>query len=361
MRFVLETTGSAARLHPRAAISTITAFVTLVVSPAMPAARAQMTGADRAAPVVILRFEGEWPDVLRRDVERAFSGEARLRGLTVIATTAEDELPAETDRPTLATVSLTAPSVAAPSSTVTIRDRLTRKLIERVVVLGSEPLDVWSVVIAAAADELLRASWVELGVRGAPTPAFEPPEVVRAAVADSFDPPTPGDGAWGAGLDIELVASDGAFLVGGRLGLEQASLDPVLVGLAVGVLGLLPASSDRARFEGAWFVGDLEARLSLVPRRGALRLSLVAMLRTGALVVSAQAAEGLLGRSDAAATVLALGGLRCGVLASRGVLVTLGLLVGAPLLGVAASDGVRDVAAIAGPTVAADLGVGLWP
>ena len=307
---------------------------------------------------VTLRLEGEWPMELREDVALGFAAEARARGIGVILGTGEE---APLGEATLATVTISAPSIAEPASTITVRDRLTRKLVERVVPLGAEPLDVWSVLLVSAADELLRASWVELSMPDAPPPSAPPPDVVREVVARSIDPPLPADGAWGLGVEAELVAGEGGLFVGGRVGLVQASLDPLVLSIAVGALGLVPQVSERGRFEGAWLVGDLEARLALVPRRGDVRLALVALARAGALVVSATASEGLVGGNDVIPTVVVLGGLRGGLALSRGTQLTLGLAVGAPALAAVVSDGVRDVASIAGPTVLVDVGVELWP
>lgn len=334
-------------------------FLALVVLVAAPVA-ADAPGAG-AAPSVTLRLEGEWPSELREDVVLGFTAEARGRGIDVTLDTARGEAPPELEEPTLATITITAPSIAAPASTITVRDRLTRKLVERVVPLGGEPLDVWSVLLASAADELLRASWVELSMPDAPPPSVEPPEVVREVVARSVDPPLPSDGAWGIDVEAELVAGEGGLFVGGRAGLAEASLDPLVLSLSFAALGLVPQVSERARFEGAWLAGDLEARVALVPRRGEARLALVALARVGALLVSASAADGLVGGSDVIPTVLVLGGLRGGLGLSRGTQLTLGLLVGAPALGAVASDGARDVASISGPTVLLDVGVELWP
>lgn len=336
-------------------------MVVIVVAVLATSAVTRRAAAEAAAPSVTLRLEGEWPAELREDVRLGFTVEARGRGIAVVLDTSEGEAPPELEAPTLATITISAPSLADPASTITVRDRLTRKLVERVVPLGGEPLDVWSVLLASAADELLRASWIELSMPDAPAPSVEPPEVVREVVARSIDPPLPSDGAWGLGVEAELAAGEGGLFLGGRVGLLQASLDPLVLSLSVAALGLVPQVSERGRFEGAWLVGDLEARLALVPRRGDVRLALVALARAGALVISASAAEGLVGGSEVLPTLLVLGGLRGGVALSRGTQLTLGLAVGAPALAAVASDGVRDVASIAGPTVLVDVGVELWP
>jgi hypothetical protein len=312
-------------------------------------------------PAVALRLAGDWPMPMREEVRLGFTAEARARGIDAVLVDADREAPPGREEPALATITITAPSLAEPASTITVRDRLTRKLVERVVPLGGEPPDVWSVLLTSAADELLRASWVELSMPDAPPPSVEPPDVVRELVARSVDPDLPSDGAWGLGLEAELATGEGGLFVGGRVGLVQASFDPLVVSLSAGALGLVPRVSDRGRFDGVWLVGDLETRVALLRRRGDVRLALVVLARAGALVISASAGEGLVGVGDVLPTLLVLGGLRGGLALSRGTQLTLGLAVGAPAIAAVASDGVRDVASVSGPTVLVDVGVELWP
>lgn len=308
---------------------------------------------------VELRFEGAWPEELRADVAAGVIASVGGRGVEVRVMRGEEAPPTVDDA--LASLVLSAPSVASPSSTITVRDRLTRKLVERTVSLGGDPVDVWSVLLAAAADELLRASWIELSMPDAPPPSVPPPAVIEEIVARSVDPPLPSDGAWGLEVNAELAAGEGGLLVGGRVATVLGVLDPVLFALGVGGLGLVPQVSERARIEGGWVYGDLEARVALVPRRGDARLALVALARAGVLVVSADANTGYVGTTEMVPTAALFGGLRGGLALSRGTQLTLGVLVGAPLLGVVVSDGAEDVAALAGPTVLVDLGVEIWP
>jgi len=310
---------------------------------------------------VELHLEGGWPRELSDDVVQSFEASVEERGIDVVVRRDGLEVPPASDDAALAVLVISAPSVDAPTSTITVRDRLTRKVVERVVPLGGEPVDVWSVLLAAAADELLRASWIELSMPDAPPPSSPPPAAVSDVVARSIDPPFPSDAAWGVALDAELAASEGALLLGGRVTLANASLDPLLIGIGVGELGLLPRTSDRARFEGVLAFADLDLRLSLLPRRGEARLSIVALARAGALYVSASATEGFRGTSDVIPSLALLGGLRGGLALGPGTQLVLGLLVGAPVLAVAASDGASDVVSLSGPMVIVDLGVEIWP
>jgi hypothetical protein len=310
---------------------------------------------------VELHLEGGWPRELSDDVVQSFEASVEERGIDVVVRRDGLEVPPVSDDAALAVVVISAPSVDAPTSTITVRDRLTRKVVERVVPLGAEPVDVWSVLLAGAADELLRASWIELSMPDAPPPSAAVPAVVSDVVARSIDPPIPSDPPWGVALEAELAASEGALFLGGRVALANASLDPLLIGIGVGALGLLPRTSDRARFEGVLAFADLDLRLSLLPRRGEARLAIVGLARAGALYVSASASEGFRGSSDVIPTVAVLGGLRGGLALGPGTQIVLGLLVGAPVLAVAASDGASDVVSLSGPMVIVDLGVEIWP
>ncbi len=324
-------------------------------------ARADAPHAPDADARVELHLEGAWPRELGDDVAQSFEASVEDRGIDVVVRRDGIEVPPVSDDAALAVVVITAPTVEAPTSTVTVRDRLTRKVVERVVPLGGEPIDVWSVLLAGAADELLRASWIELSMPDAPPPAVPPPAVVRDVVARSIDPPIASDPAWGVALDAELDATEGALSIGGRVALVNASLDPLVIGVAVGAVGLVPRTSDRARFEGVLAFADLDLRLALLPRRGDARLAIVALARAGALYVSATASEGFRGTSDVIPTLALLGGLRGGLALGPGTHLVLGLLVGAPVLAAAASDGANDVVSLSGPMVVVDLGVEIWP
>jgi hypothetical protein len=65
---------------------------------------------------------------------------------------------------------------------IEVHDSLTNKHVLREVDLRNVPDDARGVALAAAADELLRASWAELALEDAPAPAFEPPVEVTNAV-----------------------------------------------------------------------------------------------------------------------------------------------------------------------------------
>ena len=62
-------------------------------------------------------------------------------------------------------------------------DRVTEKRVERDIKLGALPADGRSLALAVESEELLRASWAELGLDAASHPKKAPPAALRAAIA----------------------------------------------------------------------------------------------------------------------------------------------------------------------------------
>ena len=310
-----------------------------------------------------LVLEGTWPAELAEGLTRDLRASLRERGIAM-------EVGESSETQSLARVRIDAAGLATLSLRIVVEDALTRKIVERAMSLEGVPPDVWSVLVSAAADELLRASWVELSMPDAPPPAQEVPRVVEEAIASSVAPPAVGDGAWGLGVAATAVISEGANFLGARLALSQASLAPLTFTLGLGAAGMIPMQSARARMDAVWLFVDVETAIELLPRtRGfaaretsqQLRLSLVLGARGGPLFAQATAQSALLEASDGVATVIVLdGGFRGGLTLFGDTQLTLGALVGAPLMGVSLSDGEEDVARLSGITVRAELGIEVW-
>lgn len=303
---------------------------------------------------VRLTFEGTYTADLATDIADDLRASLRERGITM-------ELSSAQDVSALATVRLDFAEYATGRLRIVVEDALTRKVVERTIELAQEPVDVWSVLIAAAADELLRASWIELRLSDAPSPTRAVPAEIQEVVTSSLASPTSPLSVWGLGADASFVFSEGASFLGARLALTQASLSPLTLTLGVGAVALLPLSSERVRIEGVWLFADVETGIALLPRTGDVRLSIVVASRIGALVARATTSEAFLQTQDASAWAILLdGGFRGGFSLHEGTQLSLGLLVGAPLLGVTLSDGARDVASFHGLSLRAEVGVQVW-
>ncbi|HKU40152.1 MAG TPA: hypothetical protein VJR89_18460, partial [Polyangiales bacterium] len=128
-------------------------------------------------PWVELQFEGgDWDARLQRSIRADLAAGLRLRGLLVCTP----------DRPgseaPLASVQLSAAELQRVAVEIEVHDALTNKYVLREVDMRNVPGDARGLTLAAAAEELLRASWAELALEDAPPPAREPPVEVTNAV-----------------------------------------------------------------------------------------------------------------------------------------------------------------------------------
>jgi hypothetical protein len=279
----------------------------------------------------------------------------RERGLALVDA---DESP----EGVLATIRIDAPSLDRPVARIEIDDRVSEKQVEREITLGRDPPDTWSVVLAASADELLRASWIELTMPDAPPPAITPPPEVERAARSSIAPDGPRDGDVGiliaAAVDGYL---GGAVLVGGDLGLSLYVSDAFAIDLGLVGRGMAPVSSALGGLTATAFGGDVGARVSLVPRVGMLRLELVASVR--ALIVDwrpTASADAIASPAESFVFV-ARGGLRFALAVPGPLHVALTLTGGAPIVAAVAADSHGNLAGIEGLELGARLELSWWP
>jgi hypothetical protein len=132
-------------------------------------------------PWVELRFDGNgWEPRLQQTIRADMAAGLRLRGLLVCPV----------DKPgveaPLASVQLSAASITKVAVEIEVHDALTNKYVMREVDMRNVTVDARGLTLAAAAEELLRASWAELALEDAPPPAREPPPEVTAAVRPSL-------------------------------------------------------------------------------------------------------------------------------------------------------------------------------
>ncbi len=83
-----------------------------------------------------------------------------------------------------------------------VTDSVTQKRVGRDLELARLPLDGRGLALAVAAEELLRASWAELALRGVRSAATAAPPEVRAVVAQRERPPQPGPRFTASGLRL---------------------------------------------------------------------------------------------------------------------------------------------------------------
>jgi hypothetical protein len=308
------------------------------------------------APIVALVLEGEWPSELGAEVRADLRASLRERGVSVIDA---DEGPTGV----LATIRIEAPDLDHPMARIEIDDRVNQKQMEREIRLGAEPPDTWSVVIASAADELLRAAWIELTMPDAPPPAMTPPPEMMSAARASVAPDGPHDGTFGVSLSGAIEGyTGGAVLSGGDLDLVIFLIDGVALEVGFVVRGLIPPESALGSLNALALGGSIGARVPLLGRSGLVRLDVLAQLRGMFLDLRPVAAPGALAEGAQDGLLVLRGGLRA-ALAMEGVVhVGFAFFVGAPLLGVRAVDSNgAPLAAIEGVELGGRIEVSLWP
>lgn len=310
----------------------------------------------QSEPAVALVLEGPWASELGAEVRADLRASLRERGLSLIDA---DEHP---DR-VLATIRIVAPDLDRPVAHVEIDDRVNQKRVERDVGLGREPVDTWSVVIAAAADELLRAAWLELTMEDAPPPAFEPPPEVEAAARSSIAPTGPRDGAFGVTLGGALEGyTEGGVLAGGDLTGTFFVHELIGVELGLVVRGLVPGAGALGSLDALAIGGDVGARISLLGRGGLARLELLAALRALAVDLRPTPAPESIASASTVPLVVLRGGFRAALALDGPIHVGLVVFAGAPLSGVRAVDANGDVlGGLSGVELGARVEVSLWP
>ena len=301
-------------------------------------------------------------------------GDARL------AASIREELDAELGRARLCASAIEAGSKplarihvtlhGAAGATIRIEDAVTKKTVEREVDVADLPADGRALPIAIAADELLRASWAEVGLRAeieieianananANANAKEPgPLVVRASGA----PPRttlPFDRATELGLRATVNAYGGGQTHLGGAIYARRDLAAWLTGEAFGYAreATSVTAADGSIRAHAWG-GGLSLDLHLV-HVGVARFGVKAGAEIGYLLFEGQARAGA-GQSTFG-SVVAEGHLGLvGALDLRPVRVSAAILGLAPFRAAGALDGAETATSVGGPGLEAALGAGI--
>ena len=192
----------------------------------------------------------------------------------------------------LAMIELAASGEERVAVGIDVHDTLTAKRVLRDVDLSAVSDDTRALALAAAAEELLRASWAELALQDAPPPERDPPPEVERAVSKSIAPAKVGrrDLALGARLAFEHPSGGLTWLGGDAL----VSVWPAQRwGLELGA-GMRQAPAQHSTH------GELSARavgagvhllVALFPRDRALGLRGMLGLQLMSVRVSARAAD----------------------------------------------------------------------
>ncbi|HEX7479429.1 MAG TPA: hypothetical protein VF331_16620 [Polyangiales bacterium] len=319
------------------------------------AARADARPCGRAGrPWVALVFNGEsWQPALRESITADLRAGLRLRGIEVCA------LGTEGSEPPLALVQLGSAPSERVSVSIDVHDSVTEKRVLRDLDLHAVTPDSRGLSVAQAAEELLRASWAELALEGAPKPAQPPPAEVTAAVTPPPDHAARATGSHDFGVRFAVAHhGSGQSLFGADVLFGLWPGRWVGCELALGVRQGLPVDAQHGSVQSSATAASLALRF-LLSRGGRHD----AFVRLGAEIVDLQ----LRGRPNGSgvgstASALAAGAeaalvLRLALTGDVHVRAEVGL--GLPLRGVSAADGGQRVSSTLGLALHGALGLGV--
>lgn len=253
---------------------------------------------------------------------------------------------------------------AGVSLSLSVRDQVTDKRVSRDIDLRRIPEDGRALVIAEAADELLRASWAELLVVDAPRPRRDvPPEVTRTLPAMQAEMPPPPPMRRAPLVELEVA---GAFEHYGsghtQLGPDiSAGVFPLARMGAVARLGIRSAAradSASGSVDPSGIAGALAVLFAALPREGMIGFDAGAELFVTRVHYEATALPGAQARSDAGTAVHASAVGRGWAVVARPLRATLGVALGAPLHTVRAVASGDTIASVSGVLLGANLGLG---
>lgn len=234
------------------------------------------------------------------------------------------------------------------------------KRVSRDIDLLHIPEDGRALVIAQAADELLRASWAELLVADAPKPRREvPPEIVRAVSPPA--PPSPEARAprveLGASVALEHFGS-GLTQVGPDVSVGIFPFPRVGAIARAGIRSGARAEAATGSVDPSSIVMALALMGGVLPRVGRVGLDAGTELFVTHIHYAAEAAMGARANSASSTAVHASAVARGWAVLVAPLRATLGVSLGAPIHTVRAVAAGSTIASVAGILLGAELGVG---
>jgi hypothetical protein len=238
---------------------------------------------------------------------------------------------------------------------VTVRDSVTGKRLQREIALAAVPPDARPLTVALAVDELLRASWIELALPDAPaaTRPVAPEIAALARVPAGAAAPR----AWelGAALAAERFGG-GTRQAGVDLVIRAAPARPLWLHVALALRKAADVSAADGVVHATVLGAEGGAEVALPPTDRRWRLALGAsgrLLRASLSGAPRPDARG----EDASATAFYLcAGVRGALRLGRSFGLSLGAGFGAPVRGVDVLDGETRVAGLSGSMLSLALG-----
>lgn len=308
---------------------------------------------DPARPWVSVAFvAGPWPAKLESGVLADLAAGLRRRDIDACA---EGEGPST---PPLAAVRLTRENAESVTVAVDVRDAVTQKRVGRDLDLGNVPEDGRSFAIALAADELVWASWAELGLkRRRPLPKPAPREVIVGVEEEQLPEPPASPARLGLRAAAERFLG-GQTQLGGDAVIVLPTLGRFQFDLALGYRQGLEVSAPDGSVRSNAVALLADARYLLI-REPTVELGFGIGARAAWVRFAGEALPGA-GESELEGVVVyARAGLSAAVRVGGGTWLDLGASTGLPLRGLEATDGGEVVAGVSGVEIAGYFGVAL--
>ncbi|MCL2447375.1 MAG: hypothetical protein FWD17_00355 [Polyangiaceae bacterium] len=264
--------------------------------------------------------------------------------------------------PPLATVDVSAERASAVIA-VEVNDRLTQKRVIRSVDLAGVPPDGRALTLAAAADELLRATWAELALTTAPAPAAAVPRAVETMVEEVREGPkrraAPAAPAPWVGFTTmaALEMGTGGILYGGDVRVSVPAGQRFSGVARFGVREAPEVSGPDGSVHTSVILAGLGATLRTTSPRVRFALDVIGRVDAAFASYVGVANQGSVGKSRGGLGVIASGGVDAWVPLGAAVRFASELLLEVPMRPIRVFDAGRQVTAIAG--VGCALGVGL--
>jgi hypothetical protein len=282
--------------------------------------------------VVLVVFAGtRWPAELRRGVLTHLRAGLEPTGFRVC------DAEGAGDIAKVATVELRQNPGERVTATIEVRDGITAKRVARDIDLSALPDDARALGVGVAADELLRASWVELSLTGSPKPATPPPPAVTKAVESSLKRPESPKLSEASGFGAAEGYTGGLVLFGGDVAFERRLGSSLGFGLALGIRQSAQNPSAHGSISASTFVAGATLLVD-VATAGPLRFDVEAGARVSDVRLRGQAAPGSVGTESSAVGVDARAGVGLAYRIGSQFLVSLKGGVGVPLRAVVGRD-----------------------
>jgi len=259
----------------------------------------------------------------------------------------------------LASVSIEPARPGTARYTLQVTDSVTQKRVSRELSLENLPPDGRPFALAVAAEELLRASWAELALRGVHSPPTAAPPEVRAIVADAERRREPSARfvALGARVAFERFTGGQTHYGGDLFGVLPLGRRVGGV-VALGARRSLPVRAPHGEIEASAFAAELGLAVALY-QRGGLELSAFVSQRLLRLTFDAEPSPGATARTRTG--LVAISRLGLALAWGRPALLRLHSALGAglPLHAFSAADADRTVTGASELELFASLGLAL--